>query len=446
MKTSQWRAQKPYKLTRREFIWLSSISSIGLLVGCATDPVTGQKVFNMVSETDEISLDKQNSPHQFSNDYGETQDRRLNSYIARTGERMAAKTHRPDMPYDFKTVNAVYVNAYAFPGGSIATTRGILLKMDNEGELGALLGHELGHVNARHTVESMSKGMVAQVLLAGGAAALGAAYGSAAGELAGQLGMLGAGALLASYSRENEREADALGMEYMVRSEYNPEGMVGLMDMLKSLNKHKPSSAQLLFATHPMSDERYNTSVKNASGQYASAKQYKVYRERYMDNIAGLRARRGAIEAMQKGEGAMGKKKYSEAEGHFESALNQAPGDYAGLLLMSKCLLAQNRDADALRYAEEAKRVNPNEAQARHLAGFANLKRRNFDRAHADFATYQRLLPGNPATSFFKGYALEGMGQRNAAAQAYYNYLRQVNQGDQAKYAYTRLKQWNYVK
>jgi predicted Zn-dependent protease len=422
------------------------MSAAGLLASCATDPVTGQKVFNMYSEGWEVSVDKQHSPHQFSNDYGVTQNKTLNNYIASIGQRMAAKTHRPAMPYSFNTVNAVYVNAYTFPGGSMATTRGILLKLDSEAELASLLGHELGHVNARHAAESASKGIVAQALVVGGAIALGAAYDEDVGNLAGQLGMLGAGALLSSYSRDNEREADALGMEYMVRSEYNPDGMVGLMDMLKSLNKHKPSSVELLFATHPMSDERYDTTVKYANSQYASAKKYKLYRERYMDNIASLRAQKGAIEAMQKGEGAMGKKKYSEAENNFKTALKQEPNDYAGLLLMSKCMLAQNRDTDALKYAEKAKRINPNEAQARHIAGFASLKQNKFDRAHADFTAYQRLLPGNPMALFFKGYALEGMGQRQAAAQEYYGYLKQVNQGNQATYAYTRLKQWNYIK
>ena len=93
----------------------------------------------------------------------------MNDYIAQVGQDLAAKSHRPDMPYSFQPVNATYVNAYAFPGGSVAATRGILLELDNEAELAGLLGHEIGHVNARHTAERMTKGLLANLVVAGAA-------------------------------------------------------------------------------------------------------------------------------------------------------------------------------------------------------------------------------------------------------------------------------------
>ena len=202
----------------------------------------------LVSEGEEIQIDKQNSPHQFSSDYGPLQDEALNRYINGIGQRMAARTHRPNMPYSFRGVNATYVNAYAFPGGSIAATRGILLELDNEAELAALIGHELGHVNARHTAERMTTGVLTQAVVSGLSIYAGTKS-EAAGQLASTLGMLGAGALLASYSRDNEREADALGMEYMVRAGYGSNGFVGLMDMLNSMPKRKPGAIELMFTT-----------------------------------------------------------------------------------------------------------------------------------------------------------------------------------------------------
>jgi predicted Zn-dependent protease len=252
---------KKYGMTRRDFLLLTSLSAAGFVIGCATSPVTGEKQLMLVSEEQEIQIDKQNSPHQFSADYGTIQDEALNDYINRTGTKIAARTHRAHMPYSFRAVNANYVNAYAFPGGSIACTRGILLSLENEAELAALLGHELGHVNARHTAQQMSKGVLIQAVV-GGLSALAGTQGAAYGQLASQLGMVGVGALLASYSRDNEREADALGMKYMFRGGYNPSGMVGLMDMLKGLSKSKPNIIELMFATHPMSKERYQTAVK----------------------------------------------------------------------------------------------------------------------------------------------------------------------------------------
>jgi len=432
-------------LTRREFLWLSSMSAAGLAVGCATNPVTGRSQLMLVSENQEIQIDKQHSPHQFSADYGQLQDKLLNGYINETGKRMAAKTHRPHMPYSFRGVNATYVNAYAFPGGSIAATRGILLALDNEAELAALLGHELGHVNARHTAEQMSKGALTNALV-GGVAMIAGTQSSALGQLTSQLGMVGAGALLASYSRDNEREADALGLKYMVNSGYGADGFVGLMDMLRSMNKHKPSAIELMFATHPMSDERYQTSVAAVNNQYASKKGLPLYRDRYMDRTAKLRAIKGAIDTMQQGESEMANGKFGGAESLFKKALKEAPADYAGLLMMSKCQLAQKKYGEAKQFAEKAKSVYPTEAQAYMIAGFVKIQEKNFDAAHQDFVNYDKFLPGNPNILFFKGLSLEGMNQIEASANDYYQYLQIVNQGEKAKYAYQRLVKWGYIK
>ncbi|UCF93527.1 MAG: M48 family metalloprotease, partial [Desulfobacterales bacterium] len=341
--------------------------------------------------------------------------------------------------------NATYVNAYAFPGGSIAATRGILLALENEAELAALLGHELGHVNARHTAEQMTKGVFTQALV-GGVSVLAGTQSAALGQLASQVGMFGAGALLASYSRDNEREADALGMDYMVQAGYGAPGFVGMMDMLRNLSKHKPGAIELMFATHPMSDERYATAVDRARTQYSAAQELPLNRERYMDQTARLRAKQGAIEEMQKGEKEMALKKFDAAEAHFRTALKQAPDDYAGLTMMALCQVAQKDFQQAGRFANRAKQVYPQEAQAYIISGFAQTQQRDFEAAYQDFRSYDQLLPGNPNLTFFKGYSLEGMQRLPEAADQYHRYLQAVNRGDKAQYAYQRLVQWGYVK
>ena len=432
-------------MSRRRFLSLSALSAAAWISGCATDPVTGKSQLMLVSEQMEINIDKQNSPHQFSTDYGISQEAALNAYLKETGNRLAAISHRPGMPYSFQAVNATYVNAYAFPGGSIGITRGILLKLDDEAELASLLGHEIGHVNARHTAEQMSKGVLTQALLSGISLYAGV---QAPGydQLVSQLGMLAAGALLASYSRDNEREADDLGMAYMVQARYGTGGFIGLMNMLNTMSKHQMNTFEVLFATHPMSDERYETAVKTAQTRYASAKSRPVYRQRYMDHTAKLRAIQGAVEEMQNGEKEMAKADYLRAEQHFKTALERAPEDYAGLCLMTKCKLAQKKDRDALTYAEKATQVYPGEAQARHLAGYTKIRLKQYDAAYADFNTYEEMLPGNPNTVFFKGLSLEGMGRPSAAAGQYQRYLQAVRQGRQAQYAYQRLVQWGYIR
>jgi predicted Zn-dependent protease len=430
-------------LSRRHFMWLTGMAAAGVAAGCATNPVTGSTQFMTVSEEEEIQIDRQYSPMQFSDDYGPVQDTALNGYVSGVGRALASRTHRPNMPYSFRVVNATYINAYAFPGGSIACTRGILASLNDEAELAALLGHEIGHVNARHTAEQMSKGQVSNILV-GGLSIIADVAAPGLGQVASSLGGFGAGAFLASYSRDNERQADALGTEYMVKAGYGPDGMVELMEMLNSLNKSKPSAIELMFSTHPMSDERYQSAVNAVRTTYAGAKGLPLYRERYMDNTARLRSIKGAIDEMQKGDKALAAKNYSQAEDHYQTALKQAPNDYAGLVSMAKCQLIQKKYSEGARYARQATSVYPQEAQGHHLSGFAALNLKEYESAYQDFQASQRLLPGNPNTLFFMGYAQEGMSHRPEAAREYRRYLQQVQQGKYAQHAAQRLREWGY--
>jgi predicted Zn-dependent protease len=430
-------------LHRRRFLQFGCLTAAGWLTGCATNPVTGQSQLMLVSENQEIALDKQNSPHQFSADYGISQDQQLNTYLNQTGHRLAAISHRPGIPYSFQAVNATYVNAYAFPGGSIAATRGILLKLNNEAELAALLGHELGHVNARHTAQIMSKGMLTNALIGGVASIVSATTNY--GELASQLGMLGSGVLLAAYSRDNERQADDLAMAYMVKADYSPDGMIGLMEMLNELSSGHHSAAELLFATHPMSKERYQTCLNRAETTYGHARSKPLNRERYMDNTASLRRDKVAIEAIQAGEAEMGKEKWDAATGHFAKALKQNPDDYAGLVLMAKCRLVKKQYDAAANDLKKAQSVYPREGQAHYLAAYVDIHKKRYDAALNQLTVYDNALPGNPNILFFKGVAYEGKGIEKSAAEHYYQYLKQVNQGENAQYAYNRLVQWGYI-
>ena len=439
------------ELTRRAFLRMAVVSGATmtgwpLLSGCATDPVTGRSQFVTMSKQDEIAVDHQQAPYQFSADYGPVQDEQLNGYVNRVGLELASRSHRPDMPFSFRAVNAAYINAYAFPGGSIAATRGILVELNNEAELAGLLGHEIGHVCARHAAEQAGKGTLAQLLLAGATIATSASgYGGAA-QLVQGIGGIGAGALLAHYSRDNEREADALGMEYMTRTGYSPEGMVELMEILQQNGRETPSAVELMFSTHPMSAERLQTAQQEANGRYRQMLDGAVNRERYMDNTAGLRRIKGAITALQQGSAALGKKKYQAAEEAFQRALQIAPRDYTALVMMAQLSFTRKQPQQAARFAEQAIRVYPGEAQAHLVAGAAALSLERYDRALQQLDRYDRLLPGNPEVTFFKGYSLEKMQHKQEAARQYSNYLRRVNRGRQAQYAHSRLRSWGYIR
>jgi len=451
--TNKINKSKSFYISRRDFLKYSTLCSASLaspiiFSSCAVDPVTGKKQLMMVSEQQEIQIDKQQSPFQFAADYGITQDKKLNQYISRVGGNLLPNVHRSDMPYNFQCVNATYINAYAFPGGSIAVTRGILLKLKNEAELAALLGHELGHVNARHSAEQASKGQLSSLLISGLSIVADVKGGAGLASLTQQLGMLGQGLFLSKYSRDNEREADYLGNEYMVKAGYSSKGFVGLMQMLDSLHKKQPSSAQMLFSTHPMSDERLSAALRRDQSQYKDSGKYPLHRDRYMDKIAKLRAKKASIELMQQGEKYLGKKQYDKAERSFKKAIRTSKHDYTAHVLLSKCFMIQKKPSQALSYANAAKKLYPGQIQGYHLAGLANIEIKRFSNAYKDFNKCDQLLPGNPQITFFKGYCQDKNGDRNPAANKYVQYLKMINYqpGKYSKYAYARLKKWGYVK
>jgi predicted Zn-dependent protease len=441
------------RMTRRDFLWLASTSAATAvapaLSGCATSPVTGQPILVGLSEKDEADIDRRYSANQFSRDYGVVQDASLNRYVNEVMTGLARTSHRPQVGYSGQVVNATYVNAYTFPGGSMAATRGILLDLESEDELAALLGHELGHVNARHSAQQAGQSMVASAVVTAAAIAVAASDARNAGlyaQAAQLFGSIGSSALLASYSRDNEREADALGMQYMTRAGYNPQGMVELMEMLNTQHREQPGLLETMFATHPMSDERLATAREAAGTAYRGAGSRPLARERYMDQTAPLRAQKPAIASFQEGQRLMQGKKLPDAETAFGDGLAKAPEDYAGLCMMARCQIAQRKPAEAREYLARARAVYPTEAQAMQLAGVSALALKDYGRAYAELDAYDRRLPGDPGVAFLKGVSQEGMGNRQAAAQEYARYVRAVPQGTQSQYAVQRLRAWGYAR
>lgn len=432
------------RLTRRQALWLLGAGCVaGGLSGCTTSPVTGESILVGMSEADEKAVDARVSPHQFSRDLGAVQDEATNRYVAEVGGRLDANTHRPGMPYSYRALNANYVNAYTFPGGAMGVTRGILVELADEAELAALLGHELGHVNARHVAQQQGRSLLAQVAVAGvNIAARDSSWGSVIG-----LGsQIGASALLSGYSRDDEREADALGQEYLVRGGYPADGMVRLHQLLVDQEKEAPGLLQTMFSSHPMSRERRDTARQLAETRYAASRGRDPQRARFMDSTAGLRRLKPTIDDLKHGETAMAKKDYRAAETKFESALKRTPQDYAANVRMAQCLQATGRGRQALDYADSARRIYPQEAQAHKVAGVLALELRDPAGAFQRLDACDRLLPGDAGITFLKGVSLEGMGNRRAAAQHYDAFLRQNAQGDAAQYAYSRLKGWGYVR
>jgi beta-barrel assembly-enhancing protease len=436
-----------FGLTRREFMAASSLAAVGALSGCATNPLTGRRQLMFYGSSDELEWDHEASPHQFSADYGAVQDDALNAYLDQLSREIAVHSHRPNMPYTCRCVNASYVNGYTFPAGSMGLTRGILLNLENEDELAALLGHEIAHVNGRHVSQAMTKhllitGAVVLVALAAETQSETAEY---SGWILG-LGAVGAGLLLARYSRVHEREADRAGLDYMVKAGYNPDGMVGLMAMLKRVSGEKPWLVIRLFSSHPWSGERYTSAVKRAEGRYVAARAVPIRKERYMDMTASIRRAKDLIEAIQEGDDELSDDRLDAAQSHYLKALRFVADDYEALLKTANCKMLQKRPAEALNFAMKARSVYPAEPQALHLSGMVQLEMRRYDESLASFSAYAAALPGNPYTIYYCGRSYDGLGRKPDAAEQYKQFLDAVDSGEEADYARQRLMAWGYLK
>ena len=435
------------RLTRRDtmrlFAMASAAGSAGVaLQGCATSPVTGQSIVVGMSESMERAVDREQAPRQFSADLGAVQDPDVNAYVAEVGARLRPALQRRDMPYSMRVVNANYVNAYTFPGGAMGITRGIMVALRDESELAALLGHEYGHVNARHAAQRQGQALIAQ------AALIGLAVATEKSDWAPVIGLgaqIGASALLASYSRSNEREADALGQRYLVEAGYPAQGMVRLHELLIEGHQRQPGLLETMFSTHPMSTERRDTARRDADTLYAASARAPAGRERFMDRTAPLRALQPVILACQRGEAAMARKAAAQAEGQFEQALKLAPRDYPALLRMAQCQHALGRSQAARRFVTQAREAYPEEAQAMKLSATLRLGLRDPSGALAELEAFDRALPGDPGVVFLKGVAFEGLGRRQAAGQQFANFLRSNPSGESARYASERLKAWGML-
>ncbi len=200
------------------------------VAGCAVNPATGQRQLMLVSEGQEIGMGQQADPD-IVGAYGLYPDSAIQIYVRGLGERLAALSERPDLPWTFRVLDDPVVNAFALPGGFDYVTRGILVYFNSEAELVAVMGHELGHVTARHGAQQMTQQQFAQIGLVAGAILV-PRFQDFAG-----LAQAGLGLLFLKFSRGDETQADELGLRYMYRAGYDPREMPKVFAMLERVSQ-----------------------------------------------------------------------------------------------------------------------------------------------------------------------------------------------------------------
>jgi predicted Zn-dependent protease len=245
-----------------------------LLTHCAQNPVSGGKDFVLMSEQQEVQQGAQ-AHKEVLKEYGVVNDPELQSYVNRIGKGLATKSHRSNLDWHFTVVDSPQVNAFALPGGYIYITRGIMAYLNSEAELAGVVGHEIGHVTARHGVRQQSTATVIGLGAILGSILVPGMNTQAGSTLLQSLGQ----SLVAGYGREHELEADRLGAEYLARIGYNPQAMVEVIGVLKNQEQYdillakqegrEPRRYHGVFDTHPSNDAR----LKQVVGE---AKKYQV--------------------------------------------------------------------------------------------------------------------------------------------------------------------------
>ena len=361
------------------------------LLGCATNDVTGQDELRLMSQAEEIRLGEKQYPQLIQQSGGRyVADPVVTDYVQSVGQRLAQVADR-DLPYEFVVINDSDWNAWALPGGKIGINRGLLLAMQSEAELAAVLAHEIVHAAAGHGANQTAATQLGRL----GLDVLGALIDNpAARQASAQVGSLVLGGARAKFSRTDELEADRFGMEYMRRAGYDLQGAVELQE--RFLAKSKGGSAVSLFATHPPSADRVAANrvlADRTTGGYRSE-------QAYLSATQSLRDAAEGYEALAQGIKAYLDDDFKTALSLADKALKLDKREPAFHELRGFALLGLKRFEEGLTSANQAVRLNPD--YFRHYNLRAQLYQglgRSLD-ARSDYQISLSIFPTKEAQAF----------------------------------------------
>lgn len=273
------------RLTRRQAV--TGLAATLALSGCQVAPGTGRESFNIVSPEEERRMGRDSHPRILAEFGGALDSPRLQAYVAGIGQRLVRTSETPGDDYRFTVLNSDIVNAMALPGGYIYVTRGLLALNGNEAELAGVLGHEIGHVTARHSAQRYSRAMAANI----GIGILGAVLGTPG---VSDIASLGASYWLSAYSQENEFEADSLGVRYMSRAGWHADAMASMLSKLREHSRLEAIEAGRdpdvvdethFMSTHPRTLDRVQAAIRHALG---APPQGSLGQDSFLDAVDGM--------------------------------------------------------------------------------------------------------------------------------------------------------------
>ncbi|MFD2718490.1 M48 family metalloprotease [Hymenobacter monticola] len=259
-------------------------AALALFGGCATNPVTGKKEVMLVSEGQELAMGQQSDPA-VTAQMGLYDDKKIQAFINEKGKKMGAVSHRANVDFQFRVVDSPVINAFAIPGGYVYFTRGIMAHFNNEAQFAGVLGHEIGHVTARHSAKQQTNSILGQVGL------MGAMIASPRLAQFGEQAMQGMQLLFLKFGRDDERQSDELGVQYSSKIGYDASQMADFFQTLSRQQQlSKTEAIPDFLSTHPNPEDRYNT-VHQLADQWKQANgnpKLAVNRDQYLRLIDGL--------------------------------------------------------------------------------------------------------------------------------------------------------------
>ncbi len=268
---------------RHRFSALGLVFLALFVYSCARNPVTGKRQFMLVSEKREKAMGLAYDP-QVVQEFGVYDNKEMQDFINNYGKKMAAISHRPQLDYKFRILDSPVVNAFAVPGGYVYFTRGIMAHFNNEAEFAGVLGHEIGHVTARHSAQQQSQQILAQVGF------LAAMIASPKFAQYSDLAQNGLGLLFLKFSRNHESESDKLGVEYSTKIGYDAHEMANFFHTIERIQEKEGASIPTFLSTHPDPGDRFNRVNQLATKEQTKAGKLNldVNRDKYLRMIDGL--------------------------------------------------------------------------------------------------------------------------------------------------------------
>lgn len=359
-----------------------------VLYGCAVNPVTGENELALISESQEIGIGQKNygpSRQMQGGDY--TVNPELSVYVNAVGQKLARVSDRK-LPYEFEVLNNSTPNAWALPGGKIAVNIGLLMELQSEAELAAVLGHEIVHAAARHGAQSMQRGMLLQGALI--ATSVAAQSNEHANVIVGGA-QVAAGLVNTKYGRDDELEADYYGMLYMSRAGYDPMAAIGLQETFIRLNESRSQNWLAgLFSTHPPSIERVRANKITAANL---SKGGLIGKDIYEKQIASLVKNKKGYESYAKGREALQKGDNKKASVFAQEAIGVEPREGHFYALRGDINLKEERYNDALTDYNRAIDLNSNYFYYYLQRGLTKKKLNRSQEASADLHASTKLLP-----------------------------------------------------